>query len=395
MADNLAVTPGSGATMAADEATDGTLGSVKIPFAKIMDGTLDSTNKLVINSSGEALTKSKITDGTNTVNVLKSDGTAADQNAQLMSPTYLSVPFTTTTAQAVGTTDAGNYRWVSVHTTSQGTSSSINFQGSNDNSNWVAVALTSAGTVDGTSPSTSTTLSGRIDAGPLSYRYFRLNVTGISAGTTAGTIVFSTAPTTPATSRVSVDAASATGSAVPANAFYMAGSQGGNLVGFNAAGTGASDGISTASNTFANYNLFYNGTNWDRFRGNTTDGLQVYTKGTASDNSITGTKVIAAASTNATSVKASAGKIYLIHAYNSDTVGYWVKMYNKASAPTVGTDVPVATMYAPPGGGFVIAADLGNYYSTGIALATTLLATDADTTAVTNANKLVINLRYV
>lgn len=54
MADNLAVTPGSGATMAADEATDGTLGSVKIPFAKIMDGTLDSTNKLIVNSSGEA-----------------------------------------------------------------------------------------------------------------------------------------------------------------------------------------------------------------------------------------------------------------------------------------------------------------------------------------------------
>ena len=57
MADNLNVTPGTGATMAADEATDGTLGSVKVPFAKIMDGTLDSTNKLIVNSSGEALVK--------------------------------------------------------------------------------------------------------------------------------------------------------------------------------------------------------------------------------------------------------------------------------------------------------------------------------------------------
>jgi len=164
----------------------------------------------------------------------------------------------------------------------------------------------------------------------------------------------------------------------------------------NAADNADSVAASSTTNNLGvvNRNTVFNGSTWDRQYGNATDGTQVYTKGTASDNSITGTKVIAAASTNATSVKASAGKIYLIHAYNSDTVGYWVKMYNKASAPTVGTDVPVDTMYAPPGGGFVIAADLGNYYSTGIALATTLLATDADTTAVTNANKLVINLRY-
>ncbi|GAP53560.1 hypothetical protein AHiyo6_01250 [Arthrobacter sp. Hiyo6] len=62
--------------------------------------------------------QTKLTDGTNTANVLKSDGTAAGQNAQLTAPNFLSVAFTTTTAQAVGSTDVGNYSWVSVHQTS-------------------------------------------------------------------------------------------------------------------------------------------------------------------------------------------------------------------------------------------------------------------------------------
>jgi len=116
---------------------------------------------------------------------------------------------------------------------------------------------------------------------------------------------------------------------------------------------------------------------------------------TSTDNSLLASKTICAASTNATSIKGSAGKIYRIDAFNSDTVGYWIKFYNKASAPTVGTDTPVATKYVPPGGGFVIESTVGIPYTTGIAIAATLLATDADTTAVTNANKLVINLRYI
>lgn len=52
MADNVAITAGSGTTVAADEVTDGTLGSVKVQIVKIMDGTLDSTNKLIVDSSG-------------------------------------------------------------------------------------------------------------------------------------------------------------------------------------------------------------------------------------------------------------------------------------------------------------------------------------------------------
>jgi hypothetical protein len=53
MADNVSITAGSGTTVAADELTDGTLGTVKVQYVKLMDGTLDSSNKLVINSAGQ------------------------------------------------------------------------------------------------------------------------------------------------------------------------------------------------------------------------------------------------------------------------------------------------------------------------------------------------------
>lgn len=62
MADNLTVTPGSGASIGMDEVADGTLGTVKVGFGKIMDGTLNSTNKLVVNASGEAQVKADDTD---------------------------------------------------------------------------------------------------------------------------------------------------------------------------------------------------------------------------------------------------------------------------------------------------------------------------------------------
>jgi hypothetical protein len=55
MADNVAVTPGSGATIAADEVTDGVLGAgVKVQYIKIMDGTIDGTNKVTVKAGSTA-----------------------------------------------------------------------------------------------------------------------------------------------------------------------------------------------------------------------------------------------------------------------------------------------------------------------------------------------------
>lgn len=54
MADNLTVTAGTGSTIGMDEVVDATLGTVKIGYGKIMDGTPDSTNKLIVSAAGAA-----------------------------------------------------------------------------------------------------------------------------------------------------------------------------------------------------------------------------------------------------------------------------------------------------------------------------------------------------
>lgn len=52
MADNVAITAGAGTTIAADEVVDGTLGTVKVQFVKIMDATLDGTSKAAVGANG-------------------------------------------------------------------------------------------------------------------------------------------------------------------------------------------------------------------------------------------------------------------------------------------------------------------------------------------------------
>lgn len=108
-------------------------------------------------------------------------------------------------------------------------------------------------------------------------------------------------------------------------------------------------------------------------------------------------RVLSAASTNATSVKASAGQVYSIYAHNTNASPRFLKLYNKASAPTVGTDTPVLTLPIPgnaSGAGFVLdTGGMGIAFATGIALAITGAVTDADTTAVA-LNEVVVNLLY-
>jgi hypothetical protein len=107
-------------------------------------------------------------------------------------------------------------------------------------------------------------------------------------------------------------------------------------------------------------------------------------------------KTISAATTNATSVKASAGQVWGIVATNVNANPRFLKLYNKASAPTVGTDVPTHTYLIPGntvGAGISVFMGEGSAFSTGIALAITGAVADNDTTAVA-ANEIVVNLRY-
>lgn len=101
----------------------------------------------------------------------------------------------------------------------------------------------------------------------------------------------------------------------------------------------------------------------------------------------------AAASTNATSAKATAGYLHQVSGFNASASARYIKFYNKASLPTVGTDTPVVTYYVPGSTAFVF--DLpALYFSTGIAYALTTGVADADTGALTAADILGLNVIY-
>jgi|SRR5581483_7422378 len=97
-------------------------------------------------------------------------------------------------------------------------------------------------------------------------------------------------------------------------------------------------------------------------------------------------KLISAASTNATSVKASAGTLYTLTVSNVNAAMRYLKLYDKASAPTVGTDTPVQVFGIPgntAGAGIVVPIPAcGIAFATGIAFALTTGIADADTGAV-------------
>lgn len=107
--------------------------------------------------------------------------------------------------------------------------------------------------------------------------------------------------------------------------------------------------------------------------------------GTVTSNLATPTanNLNSAATTNPTAIKTSAGTLYNIGASNTGAAAAYVKLYNKASAPTVGTDTPVLTLVVPAGGSATFGlGTLGHRFTTGIGMAITNLAADSDTTAV-------------
>jgi hypothetical protein len=113
---------------------------------------------------------------------------------------------------------------------------------------------------------------------------------------------------------------------------------------------------------------------------NTIGGVIVKPTATAGGHTLS--RVNAAASTNATSLKASAGNLLRISVFNVAAYSVFLKLYNKASAPTVGTDTPTRTIPIPTGTGFAEDYIYGAPFGTGIAYAITKLQADSDTTAV-------------
>lgn len=105
-------------------------------------------------------------------------------------------------------------------------------------------------------------------------------------------------------------------------------------------------------------------------------------------------RLISAATTNATVVKASAATLFSIYAFNTNAAARYLKLYNKATAPTVGTDTPVMTILLPPSVPVNINSVFGITFTSGLSFALTTGIADTDTTAVA-ANEIVVNTSYV
>jgi hypothetical protein len=289
------------------------------------------------------------------------------QTGLVIVPARKEVAFTTTTVQAVGATDVSNYRWVSVHIVSQGGSSTVAFQASNDGSQWISQALGSIGSTANPAPVTSTTSQGVIYHGPITAKHFRLNVTGIASGTTSGVIIFWGAPS--ASNVLSVDTELAAAAALA-----------------DAASNPTIPGVGA-------FNLGYNGSTWDRLRSVNT-GLLAIAAQAGTVGGYTPGKLISAASTNATNIKASAGTLGYINASNLNAAARYLKVYDKASAPTVGTDTPIAVVRLDPTSMTTIPLPpQGIKCTAGIGIALTTGIADSDTGAV-SASEHVVNYGY-
>ena len=97
------------------------------------------------------------------------------------------------------------------------------------------------------------------------------------------------------------------------------------------------------------------------------------------------------ANTNPTSAKATAGSLFHVNGYNSSATITYLKFYDKATAPTVGTDTPVLTLALPALA--VFSYDLqGFVFATGIAYGLTTAAADNGTAAPAAAAVLGLNV---
>src|SRR6266849_4721649 len=107
-------------------------------------------------------------------------------------------------------------------------------------------------------------------------------------------------------------------------------------------------------------------------------------------------KLITTASTNATLVKGSIGNLYDVVAINQTATVAYLKFYDKATAPTCGTDVPVLTLPLPASATVpppvVVDSAVGIQFYNGIGICVVGGVADGDSSnAVANA---LVNLNF-
>ncbi len=104
-------------------------------------------------------------------------------------------------------------------------------------------------------------------------------------------------------------------------------------------------------------------------------------------------KLSAGSSADEVSVKATPGQIYGIHVSNINASPRYLKIYNSATAPTLGAGTPVRRIKVAANSERDIVFPVGLEMTTGIAFALTTGAADSDTVRVA-ANDIIVELDY-
>jgi len=103
--------------------------------------------------------------------------------------------------------------------------------------------------------------------------------------------------------------------------------------------------------------------------------------------------LVSAASTNATNIKSSAGKVTGWYIYNSNAAARKVVFHDTAGTPTAGSSVYFSLMI-PPSSGANVSFPSGIKFTSGIGITTVTGLADSDSAAVA-LNDLIINISYV
>ncbi|MCA3068120.1 MAG: hypothetical protein ING73_14490 [Rhodocyclaceae bacterium] len=244
---------------------------------------------------------------------------------------------------ATGTT-VDNYRAMSVQVVSTATAGTFIFEQSNTGAagDWVALPVFNAAlsTAVPITAAITATASSIIYTFPLRCRFVRLRIVTLLTG---GSVQ--------AFSRVSSEPWTPTAALVASNtAANLLAQVSGTITTNNAAGTNAIGDV----------------------------GIQLRANATGASSTL---KIVSAATTNATIVKASAGRVVGYQLQNTTASVVYVKLHNQATTPTAGASVflPIAI---PANGKAEFASEAGIAFTTGIGLTTVTGAADADATAV-------------
>jgi len=256
-------------------------------------------------------------------------------------------------------------------------SGAVTFQGSNDNVNWVTLTVFDDAVGTGAPIQAAISIAAstyRFFSGKTAYRYLKCNITTVFAGGTIQAFTrLSTSDLDPRLATVNQP----TAANLQTTATIASGTV--TTVGTVAAITA---GPAIASGF---YNRITDGVSMAAVKAASTAPLATdpALNATISPNvaSLSQYSVLAAATTNAAAVKATPGKIFSLSLNNYATSARYVRLYNLAVAPTVGTSTPYSTITIPASGSKEIEFGLfGSYFSTGIGIAITAAATDLDAT---------------